>query len=200
MLPFPLSSHEILKAVITISFVNGIVDPLQRSLFAQSIASLAERAGLPPWFVELRHQGTHEHLPSLQLLRTGCQEALAWLHSNYWLAQRGVLLASGDTASSMQIDVDTKTLETIRHLLKKYKEMRKQHIKHGETKEKADAQSLGKIVKEIIQAVGKDEIAIGIVVGALCEVGVLVPSGKKYWNFRYFPYLNTRFIWPKLLN
>jgi ribosomal biogenesis protein LAS1 len=54
--------------------VNGIVDPLQVGAFARSIASIASQLGLPLWLVELRHAGTHEDLPSLDLLRRGVAE------------------------------------------------------------------------------------------------------------------------------
>jgi ribosomal biogenesis protein LAS1 len=38
-------------------------------MYAQSIAHIAARIGLPLWFVELRHAATHEELPSLSVLR-----------------------------------------------------------------------------------------------------------------------------------
>jgi ribosomal biogenesis protein LAS1 len=51
--------------------VNGVVDPLQVGLFARSIASVAAQVELPLWLVELRHAGTHEDLPSVDILRRG---------------------------------------------------------------------------------------------------------------------------------
>ena len=54
--------------------VNGVVDPLQVGFYARSIASIASQVGLPAWLVELRHAGTHEELPPLQLLRDGASE------------------------------------------------------------------------------------------------------------------------------
>ena len=55
-------------------FVNGFVDQAQRGMYAASAAAVAEQLGLPGWFVELRHAGTHDQLPTLQLLRSGCQQ------------------------------------------------------------------------------------------------------------------------------
>jgi ribosomal biogenesis protein LAS1 len=57
-----------------IRMVNGVVDPLQVGLFARPIASIAAQLGLPLWLVELRHAGTHEDLPSLDLLQRGALE------------------------------------------------------------------------------------------------------------------------------
>lgn len=58
-----------------IRFVNGLVDPLQSGVFARPIVSIAAQIGLPLWMVELRHAGTHEDLPSLEVLREGAKEA-----------------------------------------------------------------------------------------------------------------------------
>lgn len=55
-------------------FVNSLVDPLQTTYFARSIASLAQQIQLPLWFVELRHQATHENLPSLGVLRDAARQ------------------------------------------------------------------------------------------------------------------------------
>ena len=38
--------------------------------------------------VDLRHEATHNELPSLPLLRTAAHHALAWLHTSYWQAQQ----------------------------------------------------------------------------------------------------------------
>ncbi|CAK9435409.1 uncharacterized protein LODBEIA_P01360 [Lodderomyces beijingensis] len=67
-----------------IRFVNGLLDPFQQAQFAIPMQLLAKQLGLPSFFVELRHMGTHENLPSLDLLRTGCREALNWLYDHYW--------------------------------------------------------------------------------------------------------------------
>ncbi|AQZ11877.1 LAS1 (YKR063C) [Zygosaccharomyces parabailii] len=68
-----------------IRFVNGLLDPTQQSQFAIPLHTLAKRVGLPSWFVDLRHWGTHEReLPSLEMLRIAAKEALAWLWEHYW--------------------------------------------------------------------------------------------------------------------
>ncbi|SCU96197.1 LAFA_0G04874g1_1 [Lachancea sp. 'fantastica'] len=71
-----------------IRFVNGLLDPMQQSQFAIPLHVLAERMGLPSWFVELRHCGTHEReMPSLDMLRVAVDQALEWLWVNYWNAE-----------------------------------------------------------------------------------------------------------------
>ena len=46
--------------------------------------SIAKVIGLPATFVELRHQSTHEQLPSLAKLRSAASRALAWIWGYYW--------------------------------------------------------------------------------------------------------------------
>lgn len=47
--------------------------------------ALAKNIGLPASFVEIRHQATHEELPSLCRLRIATQKALGWIWSYYWI-------------------------------------------------------------------------------------------------------------------
>lgn len=46
--------------------------------------SLAKNIGLPATFVELRHESTHETLPSMAKLRKGAEKALRWIWEYYW--------------------------------------------------------------------------------------------------------------------
>ncbi|CDO96170.1 unnamed protein product [Kluyveromyces dobzhanskii CBS 2104] len=71
--------------MVLIRFVNGMLDPVQQAQFAIPLHTLAENIGLPSWFVELRHLSTHEReLPSLEMLRLCCKEAIQWTWDNYW--------------------------------------------------------------------------------------------------------------------
>jgi ribosomal biogenesis protein LAS1 len=49
-----------------------------------SMYDVAKSVGLPATFVELRHQATHEQLPSLTRLREAARKALAWIWEYYW--------------------------------------------------------------------------------------------------------------------
>lgn len=48
---------------------------------------VAKEIDLPASFVELRHQATHEDLPSLVVLRRATVRALEWLWDYYWHLQ-----------------------------------------------------------------------------------------------------------------
>ncbi|KAI1195147.1 Las1-like-domain-containing protein, partial [Nemania serpens] len=65
-------------------FVTGLLDGQQDKLRKMSMYSIAKTIGLPATFVELRHQATHEQLPSLSKLRSAAHNALAWIWDFYW--------------------------------------------------------------------------------------------------------------------
>ncbi|KAF5125999.1 Pre-rRNA-processing protein las1 [Metarhizium anisopliae] len=65
-------------------FVTGLLDGHQDKQRKQSMYSIAKTIGLPATFVELRHQATHEQLPSLAKLRAAARKALAWIWDYYW--------------------------------------------------------------------------------------------------------------------
>jgi ribosomal biogenesis protein LAS1 len=46
--------------------------------------TIAKNIGLPATFVELRHQCTHEELPSLAKLRAAAERSLLWIWDHYW--------------------------------------------------------------------------------------------------------------------
>ncbi|CAK7211068.1 rRNA-processing protein las1 [Sporothrix bragantina] len=65
-------------------FVTGLLDGQQDRARKLSMHGLAQTVGLPPGFVELRHQATHEALPALRRLRVASRQALAWIWGYYW--------------------------------------------------------------------------------------------------------------------
>lgn len=87
---FPLSSlyrslvGPLTARNVTYRFVTGLLDSQQDKQKKQSMYSLAKTTGLPATFVELRHQATHEQLPSLLKLRSAAGKALAWIWDFYW--------------------------------------------------------------------------------------------------------------------
>lgn len=113
-----------------IRFVNGLLDPLQQGNFAISLHSLARNIELPSFFVELRHMGTHEQIPSLEVLRLATDKALDWLFENYWSeieAKNGADLKNGDGDIEPEEDLD-QNRDRVISILKAYKRIRKQNL------------------------------------------------------------------------
>ena len=52
----------------TVRMVNGLVDPSQTTLRARSVLHIATQLNLPRVLVDIRHEATHNKLPSLPLL------------------------------------------------------------------------------------------------------------------------------------
>ncbi|KAK4127834.1 Las1-domain-containing protein [Parathielavia appendiculata] len=65
-------------------FVTGLLDSHQDKQRKMSMYDVAKSVGLPATFVELRHQATHEQLPSLTRLRSAARKALDWIWGYYW--------------------------------------------------------------------------------------------------------------------
>ena len=78
-------------AIAVLRAVNGVVDSGQKGTYATSVSVLASRVGLPGWLVDLRHDTSHNALPSLSTLRLAATTLLHWLHSEYWEVQTAQL-------------------------------------------------------------------------------------------------------------
>lgn len=120
-----------------IRFVNGLLDPLQQSNFAIPLHQLAKTVNVPNFFVELRHMSTHERLPSIEILRIGCKQALCWLYDNYWNLIQDLDTENSEDDELLQTDLDTiqtqiQQFQTNEQLiisnLKTYKRIRKQNL------------------------------------------------------------------------
>jgi len=75
-------------SLAVVRMVNGISDSSQKGRMAASVARLSAAAGLPRLLVDLRHEATHNELPSLAALQLAAHHALTWLRTNYWQKQK----------------------------------------------------------------------------------------------------------------
>ncbi|KAL8279387.1 hypothetical protein RQP46_008199 [Phenoliferia psychrophenolica] len=180
-----------------IRFVNSLVDPLQTTYFARSMASLAAQLGLPLWFVELRHAATHEDLPGLSVLRDASRQALDWLYSHYWLP----------TVSPNTIETPLHSLEPLQALLNTYKTLTKTYLRDASkvSRTKTDLLKVYRAVEAWVieaESLGRGrERAIDGLVEAFLLVGGLVPTAKKKRPSARNPELSKelRAIWTPIL-
>ncbi|CCH45015.1 LAS1-like protein [Wickerhamomyces ciferrii] len=164
---------QLSSTMCLIRFVNGLLDPSQQSTFAIPLNLLAKKIGLPNWFVELRHSGTHESLPSLEMLEIGINGALDWIQLNYWdkIEIKDDLL---DEEEDLENDVDYKDL------IRKYRRIRRmdinKFIKFGDSSE--EGKEYWKIVK-------------------LLEKGI---ENKKFYKVLMFQncIINEKYKWEQL--
>ncbi|ONK61497.1 uncharacterized protein A4U43_C08F30520 [Asparagus officinalis] len=88
-----LNSEELLAMLYSmaiIRLVNCFVEPAHK-ITRRSISELADVVGIPRMLVDIRHESSHQNLPSLRLVRMASTKALDWLKSNYWEPQRSVI-------------------------------------------------------------------------------------------------------------
>ena len=66
--------------------VNGLADTYrhQRKSSLLSVSHCCALAGLPLWIVDIRHDASHNDLPSLGLCRIGAIESLRFWKTRYW--------------------------------------------------------------------------------------------------------------------
>ena len=84
-----LSEHclSLTYSMVLTRLVNGVVDPMQQRARATSVQKLAAEVQLPASLVAIRHEATHNRLPSLPMLRLAAEQAMVWLHEHYWHPQ-----------------------------------------------------------------------------------------------------------------
>lgn len=69
-------------ATTTITDEDGLTTPASRG--ESSMYALATKIGMPLRFVEMRHQITHESMPSIEELAGLAEEALEWIYQRWW--------------------------------------------------------------------------------------------------------------------
>ncbi|KFY32205.1 hypothetical protein V493_00420 [Pseudogymnoascus sp. VKM F-4281 (FW-2241)] len=103
----PASSAYAVRAAYSAAFcrfVTGLLDGYQDKKHKLSMFSIAKNIGLPATFVELRHQCTHEELPSLGKLRGACERSLDWIWRQYWSTLEGKDKSSGSDEEPESVD------------------------------------------------------------------------------------------------
>ena len=86
-----MSSNELrhLYSSIIVRCINGFADLFQQQRsVATSIANLCREIGIPSYIVTIRHEATHNQLPSLGILRMVAQTLLGYLQNVYWIPKQ----------------------------------------------------------------------------------------------------------------
>ncbi|KAI9282365.1 Las1-like-domain-containing protein [Sporodiniella umbellata] len=160
-------SHKELRLLYSmgiIRFVNGLVDQEQNKKHAQTVLTIAKSINLPSWYVDLRHESTHERLPSLSVLRSAATQAVAWLHDHYWVQNINI------QANSNKEDL----AQSIKAHMNAYKESRKNYLKNIERDPTVYVDCIEALIMAINNKTIKEEV-----IPLLLGVGGLVPSSKK---------------------
>lgn len=73
-------------STILLRSVNGLADTYrhQKKSATLSVSHCCALAGLPLWLVDIRHDASHNELPSLNICRLGAIESLVFWKGRYW--------------------------------------------------------------------------------------------------------------------
>ncbi|KAJ2353602.1 rRNA-processing protein las1 [Coemansia sp. RSA 2618] len=159
-----VSAQRHMHAMALVRFVNAIVDLEQRGAYAQSMAALASRIGMPAWFVELRHACTHEQVPGLAVLRAACAQAHSWLGDYYWQRQARTLPAD--------------TMDRVRSAVAAYSEKKSVVVQTQDAQSQSGFEAAKSTLTSLLGVLHADALRL-YVVPVLLEPGFLVPTDRR---------------------
>ncbi|MCP9260459.1 hypothetical protein DINM_003808 [Dirofilaria immitis] len=81
---FRIGNVKLAYCTAIIRFVNYVNEICQSNYKFKSIASAVSNVGIPQWVVDIRHDATHSHLPSLENLRQAATYCRNWLWEHHW--------------------------------------------------------------------------------------------------------------------
>ncbi|CAK4030148.1 Pre-rRNA-processing las1 [Lecanosticta acicola] len=155
-------------------FVTGFCDigrNRERLLEPSSMLEIANKIGLPSHFVALRHEATHEEMPSLQRLVRVTEEALEWLWNLYWSRL-------GEPESEEQLTTALPELRTqAKEILKTYRSARLEALRSKKRGKQEDA--AGQMAETCASFVGKSPSRLDAFVNVLVEERLLCPSKRE---------------------
>jgi ribosomal biogenesis protein LAS1 len=179
-------------AMAIVRFINGMADPLQTGPYARPISMIAQRLGIPAEIVQLRHQATHEDLPSLNVLRSGLWSCIAYLR-DYAMLPLVFAMDSVNSGISTSREAQKRDLAVkLDSAIKRYKRLMKAYFATRTSKAASSTgsawhggQDLRKVMRDIEEmwTIDDDDEALDmareVLLNALLQVGCLVPLARK---------------------
>ncbi|XP_030829891.1 uncharacterized protein LOC100887944 [Strongylocentrotus purpuratus] len=98
-------------------FVNLLTEEQQKFGRGKPVHEVALKIGLPKWIVDIRHQGTHGHMPKREVLESALRFGLNWLKVTFWEAHIKEMCTDKQVQDD---DFDLKLREKIRGITAEY--------------------------------------------------------------------------------
>ena len=173
-----------------VRLVNGISGALQKGVYAKSVAGLAESVGLPRILVDVRHEATHNVLPSLSILNIAAGQALDWLQDNYWNPQEEQLKSQ-----------DTQMRDTLASLLQLCLKSSSSSSGVTETSNEEDSSTKrrrAELLKDLIELVHPSQTSV--LAASLCHAIFQNPGGFTTENCKGWKTFLSKLCkyWPTL--
>jgi hypothetical protein len=162
-------------SMVLVRLVNGISGNLQKGVYAKSVADLAQSVGLPRILVDLRHEATHNNLPSLNILSIAADQALEWLEEHYWNAQEQQLRSQSKQieeilARILELSIKSSQPEAIGTTKGGGEDKRRGREEETNSTKRQRAE----LLKELIEIVPPSQASL--LVGSICSLVFDTPS------------------------
>lgn len=141
---------------------------------------MAKQMGMHSDFVALRHEATHEELPSLQRLVKATREALEWLWKVYWSRLEGEDLQGEDLQQQQQqqvIHLRDDVKGQAREIFKVYRAARREALKMKKARDQRE--EMRATSKALRSLMGTSRLRIRAVADVLVEDRLLIPSKRE---------------------
>jgi len=161
------------------SFVTGFCDIEQKTMKKVPMVEMARSIDMPASFVELRHEATHEELPSLQRLARNAKLGVEWLWHHYWFKLDPV--PDLNTPRVLQPErkaVPMPTYTELRDVLRSFVTRRKAEIRSGvDLNEISHTESSITLPEIVNRCMGRNE-ALTLLTAILLEERMLIPAKR----------------------
>jgi len=163
------------------SFVTGFCDIEQKTFRKIGMVEVARSIDMPASFVELRHEATHEELPSLQRLARNAKLGVEWLWHHYWFRldpvpdlKTPVLQPELNVVRMPPMPTYTELREVLRSFVTK----RKAEIRSGVDPDEIERSESSVALPEIVnRCMGRNE-ALTLLTAILLEERMLIPAKR----------------------
>ncbi|KAH7696599.1 LAS1-like protein [Aphelenchoides avenae] len=101
-----------------------------------SIARAVSQLNIPSWIVDVRHQASHNHMPSLNLMREAVKFCREWLWKQHWQLPVEQAIVAALPAGQVDGEVaqrNAKIVERIKQALAQFTKWRQAHIRVKKT-------------------------------------------------------------------
>lgn len=157
-------------------FVTGFCDigrARERMLDPSSMLDIARQIGMPSEFVALRHEATHEEMPSLKRLVQATGEALDWLWKVYWSRLEGSEVRPA-TAEEM-----TRVRDEARSALRSFRSSRREVLRQGALATVQQQQAMQGALEQCVELCSFTAQNVMLLVELLVDERLILPSTRE---------------------
>jgi len=138
---------------------------------------IARQISMPEEFVALRHEATHEDLPSLGRLVRATEEGLKWLWKVYWSRLDEAGNGEGRSGGG---DVDVEAVkEAAGKSFRGFRSLRREAFRGKMLGSAKHLEDVKMVAREYGQLCARSKAATDAVAGVLVEDKILLPSNRE---------------------